>query len=70
MEQVPTETRPLNIQPSPTSSYNDFDFLEGKWKVRNRKLVARLANSNEWDEFDSELHMRKILAGNVENYYA
>ncbi|MEQ1799247.1 MAG: hypothetical protein ABL872_14935 [Lacibacter sp.] len=60
------------IQPSATSSQNDFDFLEGKWKVHNRKLKTRLNNSNEWAEFESELHMRKTLAGtgNVENYYA
>lgn len=60
------------ITASAGSSEFDFDFLEGKWKVQNHKLKARLVNSNEWDEFESELHMRKALAGygNVENYYA
>ena len=60
------------VQPSASSSQNDFDFLEGKWKVHNRKLKTRLNNSNEWAEFESELHMRKTLAGtgNVENYFA
>lgn len=73
MEQSTTAAaKGLNIQPSATSSQNDFDFLEGKWKVHNRKLKARLNNSDEWAEFESELHMRKTLAGtgNVENYYA
>ncbi len=72
MEQSTTLTGNLTIQPSATSSATDFDFLEGKWKVHNRKLKVRLNNSNEWDEFDSELHMRKTLAGagNIENYYA
>ncbi len=62
----------VNIIPSATSSENDFDFLQGKWKVQNRKLKVRLNNSNEWEEFESELHMRKALngMGNVENYYA
>jgi hypothetical protein len=62
----------LNITPSSTSSQIDFDFLVGKWKVKNRKLKVRLNHSNEWDEFESELHMRKALngMGNVENYYA
>jgi len=62
----------LEIIPSQTSSSTDFDFLEGKWKVHNRKLRTRLNNSNEWDEFESTLHMRKALnnMGNVENYYA
>lgn len=66
------EQKALNIVPSATSSQNDFDFLEGKWFVRNKKLKVRLNNSNDWSEFDSELHMRKTLngLGNVENYYA
>jgi len=67
-----TTTKELEITPSATSSQNDFNFLEGKWKVHNRKLKSRLNNSNDWSEFESTLHMRKVLngAGNVENYYA
>jgi hypothetical protein len=66
------EDKPLDIKPSATSSENDFNFLEGKWKVHNRMLKSRLSNSNEWIEFESELHLRKALngIGNVENYYA
>jgi len=66
------EQKVLTVQPSPSSSEKDFDFLEGKWKVQNRKLLTRLNNSNDWSEFDSELHMRKTVngLGNVENYYA
>jgi hypothetical protein len=72
IEKTLTAAEALNIQPSASSSQNDFDFLPGKWKVHNRKLKSRLANCNEWDEFESELHMRKTLNGfgNVENYYA
>ncbi len=73
MEQAkPVVTKEPDIQPSPTSSQNDFDFLQGKWKVHNRKLKLRLAGNNEWSEFESELHMRKTLNGfgNVESYYA
>ncbi len=63
---------PLDIKPSATSSEKDFDFLEGKWSVHNRMLKERLNNNNEWNEFESELHLRKTLngIGNVENYYA
>jgi hypothetical protein len=70
--QTNSATKTLNIQPSATSSQNDFDFLQGKWQVHNRKLKTRLNNCKEWDEFESELHMRKTLTGigNVENYYA
>jgi hypothetical protein len=62
----------LDLKPSPTSSENDFDFLQGQWTVHNRKLKTRLNNCTEWDEFESELHMKKALNGfgNVENYYA
>ncbi len=65
-------TNELKVTASASSSQNDFDFLEGKWKVHNRKLKARLAGNNEWNEFESEIHMRKTLGGigNVENYYA
>lgn len=62
----------IEIKPSITSSEKDFDFLEGKWKVHNRMLKERLNNTNEWSEFESELHLRKTIngLGNVENYYA
>ncbi|MGL4597075.1 MAG: hypothetical protein ACRCYO_06090 [Bacteroidia bacterium] len=62
----------LEIKASANSSENDFDFLVGKWSVKNRKLKAVLSKSNEWTTFDSELHMRKTIGGfgNVENYYA
>ncbi len=33
------------------SGVRDFDFLAGKWRVRHRKLVDRLAGSTEWREF-------------------
>jgi hypothetical protein len=60
------------ITASPTSSESDFDFLQGQWKVKNRKLQTRLNNCKDWDKFESELHMKKALngLGNVENYYA
>jgi hypothetical protein len=66
------ETKALDIKPSATSSENDFNFLEGKWKVHNKMLKSRLSNSSDWIEFESELHLRKTLngIGNVENYYA
>jgi hypothetical protein len=64
-----TATNRLEVTPSASSSLNDFDFLPGQWKVHNRKLKTRLAGTNDWEEFDSELHMRKTLMGNIENYY-
>lgn len=41
----------------------DFDFWMGRWDVRNRRLVHRLAGSHEWDEFDSKVAARPLPAG-------
>lgn len=53
----------LDIQPSPTSSVNDFDYLVGKWKLSDKKLKSRLTNSTEWISFESTVEMRKLLNG-------
>lgn len=62
----------LIITPVPGSSKNDFDFLKGKWRVKNRKLRSRLSGNNEWDQFDAVLEMNVILLGigNRESYTA
>lgn len=62
----------LNITPSKTSSENDFDFLVGKWLIKNRKLKKRLSNNNEWSEFETLMTCRKILRGfgNMDEYRA
>jgi hypothetical protein len=41
----------------------DFDFLMGKWKIRNRMLTARLKGSADWVEYDATCAARPILAG-------
>ena len=60
----------LVIKASPTSSVHDFDYLVGNWKLRNRKLKARLAHSTEWISFDSRVEMHQILngVGNIDKY--
>jgi hypothetical protein len=60
------------ITPSPTSSKNDFDFFEGKWKLHNKKLKARLCNCTEWIEFESTQEMYRVLngIGNIDNFLA
>jgi quinol monooxygenase YgiN len=42
---------------------NDFDFLIGDWRVHHRRLKERLANNQEWVEFDGTCASRKILGG-------
>jgi hypothetical protein len=53
----------LEIVPSSPSSYSDFDFFFGKWKIQNRKLRERLTNCTEWDEFDAVLECHSVLNG-------
>ena len=45
------------------ASSQDFDFFLGRWEVRNRRLVERLAGSDEWDEFDSKVAARHLPGG-------
>lgn len=58
--------------PSVTSSKTDFDFYQGKWKIKNKKLKTRLTNCNEWIEFDAKQTMYLTLdgLGNIDHFYA
>jgi hypothetical protein len=62
----------LIITASPTSSKQDFDFYEGKWKLHNEKLKTRLNSCTEWTVFESTQEMHKVLngTGNIDNYLA
>ena len=42
---------------------HDFDFLFGRWQVRNRRLRERLAGSTQWEEFDARVECRPVLGG-------
>jgi hypothetical protein len=51
----------------------DFDFLPGRWDVRNRKLLDPLnPDAAEWTEFDAVSVAQPILggAGNVDQFLA
>ena len=47
----------------PRDGSHDFDFLFGSWSVRNRRLVERLKESTEWEEFPGTCHARPVLGG-------
>jgi len=32
---------------------HDFDFQTGRWRIRNERLVKRLAECTEWETFES-----------------
>lgn len=42
---------------------HDFDFLIGKWSMKNRYLKGRLVGSTEWETFDSECEMQPLPGG-------
>jgi hypothetical protein len=48
---------------SASSSKKDFDYLVGRWRIRNRTLKKPLAGSNEWEEFDADQELRPVLLG-------
>lgn len=41
----------------------DFDFLIGSWKSKQRRLRERLKGSQSWEEFEATLEVRKVLGG-------
>ena len=53
----------LIVTASATSSNKDFDFLIGKWVMKNRHLNARLANCKEYTEFESTVENHSGLEG-------
>ena len=65
-----SKTGELIVTPSNSSSENDFDFMVGKWKIRNRKLKERLNNCDAWIEFEARQEFKKILNGfgNIDSF--
>lgn len=66
-----TEEGRLEIQPSATSSKNDFDFLLGDHTVQHEKLTTRLNDCTEWITFDGTHTMQGLLGGisNLEQHF-
>jgi hypothetical protein len=56
---------------SESDGRRDFDFLLGTWRVHNRRLLRRLEGCTDWEEFETSLSTRPILAGlgNVDSFY-
>ena len=64
----------MNPQPhktAETSYSSDFDFLIGNWRVHHRRLVVRLAQCNDWQEFSGTSQMRLNMGGqgNIDDNY-
>jgi hypothetical protein len=46
-----------------TDHTHDWDWLVGDWKVRHKRLKARLAGSTEWEEFNGTSRLWLTLGG-------
>jgi hypothetical protein len=44
-------------------SPHDFDFFLGSWHVKHRRLKKRLANNNDWEEYEGSTQCVSILGG-------
>jgi hypothetical protein len=47
------------------STASDFDFLVGRWRVRHRRLVERLAGATHWEEFGGSSELRTLMNGHA-----
>lgn len=60
---MPLFELPSNVRDAWPSGARDFDFLEGEWIIRHRRLRERLKGSNDWVEFETPMVMQPILGG-------
>jgi hypothetical protein len=53
----------IMTMPLDPTAPNDFDFIIGDWRVKHKRLNARLVNCNDWTEFEGQSSTTKILGG-------
>lgn len=46
-----------------TDGVGDFDFLNGEWRVRSRRLRERLVGSDAWIEFEGSMVNHSFFEG-------
>lgn len=65
-------TRVAPVSTQPRDGAHDFDFIEGRWRVHNRRLHRPLSGSNDWYEFEGRAVERTLWDGraNFEEYDA
>lgn len=51
---------------------DDFNFLLGRWHVKNDRLVARLQGCSEWEHFEASQHNHALPGkiGNIDDFVA
>jgi len=63
-----SQDNPQRIEKADLSGLRDFDFLVGDWRVQHRRLKERLANSQEWQEFDGTCSNRGLMREQVSGW--
>jgi hypothetical protein len=53
----------ISVGASDRSTRSDFDYLVGRWNIRNRTLKQPLAGRDDWEEFDATQELRQVLLG-------
>ena len=62
----------MGMQTAVRDGQHDFDFLFGRWRVRNRRLREPLSGSAEWYEFEAEYRALPLWNGkaNLDEFLA
>jgi hypothetical protein len=57
-------------QEAPDDGRHDFDFLHGRWQIRNERLRERLIGHQDWDVFQATQVCQPLLGGlgNVDDF--
>ena len=64
VQRLQPTARSLIQGPAPAADgRKDFDFLIGSWRVKHRRLKARLAGSTDWVAFEGWCQCRKTMGG-------
>jgi hypothetical protein len=59
-----------SLQASGHSAASDFDFLFGRWHIRNRRLSRHFVGSQDWEQFDASSEARPLPGGigNIDSF--
>lgn len=61
--QDPAPDHPGKRDAHPDDGRHDFDFLHGRWQVRNERLRERLRGSDDWEIFAAQQTCEPVLGG-------
>jgi hypothetical protein len=51
------------VTPAGQDGARDFDFLLGRWRIRNERLVKRLQGCTEWETFEATADTSRLPGG-------